>query len=286
LAQDYGSESEEKERSGSAKVTERVPHDDQAWLHENLAAWEDWSHVDPLWAIVTEEERAGERWDVDAFFSSGRATIDALWRTAATFGIPRNSRTGLDFGCGAGRLTRGLGEYLDRVLGLDISPGMVDLARRYNASYPNLAFEVHREADLHGYPDGSFDVVCSLLVLQHIPSVVAIERYLRDFVRVTASGGVLMLQLTNNVHRDPSRKGFRARLRPRTRLARSLRAAGVSARLLHRYLGWQPAMPMLPIAHDRVCEILIDAGATIRWTCPRSIGHVDDCLYLATSRDR
>lgn len=253
---------------------------------QNLAAWEDWSEVDPLWSIVTASESREGRWDLDAFYSSGKATIDALWETAAPMGLPRDTRTALDFGCGVGRLTRALGSHVEHALGLDISRGMIDRARQYNAGYPNLAFEVHHDPDLHRYADGAFDVVCCLLVLQHIPTLTTVERYLEEFVRVLAPGGLLMLQLATSVQQAPEIRGLRARLRPRTRMAQLLRGAGVSARFLHRHLGWQPPMPMIPISHDRACELLAGAGADIRWTSPRSEGGVEDCLYLVTTGGR
>lgn len=272
--------------SEQRNVTEQFSHRDEvARFRENRAAWEDWSGVDPLWSIVTASDKGGGAWELDAFFSSGQATIDALWQTAAPFGLPRTARTALDFGCGVGRLTRALGSHVEHVLGLDISQGMVDLARRYNAGNAKLVFDVHHEADLHRYADGAFDVVCCLLVLQHIPSVATIERYLGELVRVLAPGGLLMLQLTTNVRPDPPSRALRALLRPRTRLAQFLHGAGVSAGFLHRHLGWRPPMPMVAIPEDRACELLAKAGATVRWTSTRSEHGVDDCLYLASRDD-
>ena len=134
----------------------------------NRQAWEDWARVDPLWAVVTAPGQQNGQWDVEEFFASGRATIDSLWSQSRSSGLPVDRRRALDFGCGVGRLSRALGAHVDHVLGLDISASMIASAKEHNAAYPNLDFAVHDDVDLRGFEDGSFDVVCSLLVLQYI----------------------------------------------------------------------------------------------------------------------
>jgi ubiquinone/menaquinone biosynthesis C-methylase UbiE len=73
----------------------------------------------------------------------------------------------LDVGCGPGsnwpqwmQL-----ETPDRLVGVDLSQGMIDEARR---RHPSGSFEVARIHDLP-FPDGSFDVVIASAVLHHIP---------------------------------------------------------------------------------------------------------------------
>ncbi|HEX4244230.1 MAG TPA: class I SAM-dependent methyltransferase, partial [Acidimicrobiales bacterium] len=161
----------------------------------NRRAWEDWARVDPLWAVVTAPGQKNGQWDVDEFFTSGVATIDSLWAQSEAAGLPVAHRHALDFGCGVGRLSRALGAHVDHVLGLDISASMIGAAEEHNTAYANLDFAVHSATDLGAFEDGAFDVVCSLLVLQHIPSVALIEGYVRELTRVLAPGGVMMLGL-------------------------------------------------------------------------------------------
>ena len=248
----------------------------------NRAAWEDWSNVDPLWAIATAPDRRDGKWDEDEFFASGRATVDELWETASAFGLPGATRRALDFGCGVGRLTAALRRHVDEVLGLDISAGMVHHARSYHGGRPGVSFEVHTDADLHGYDTGSFDVVCCLLVLQHIPVAEVAEGYVTELVRVLAPGGLLMLQLIDAVPPAPRPRGLRARLRPRTRLAGVLRRAGVDAVTLRRRLGWEPPMALVPIPVGRAHQLVEGAGGRVVWERPRSDQGVDDRLYLVT----
>ncbi|HET9051576.1 MAG TPA: class I SAM-dependent methyltransferase, partial [Candidatus Dormibacteraeota bacterium] len=95
----------------------------------------------------------------------------------------------LDFGCGVGRLTQALAPHAERVVGVDIAPSMVERARALAAGIANVAFEVGDSGDLRGHPDGSCDLLCSFLVLQHIPTEIALG-YVSEFVRVLRPGGV------------------------------------------------------------------------------------------------
>jgi len=161
----------------------------------NRRAWEDWGKVDPLWAVLTEPGRRGGRWDLGEFLASGKDVVDGIWSRGAAFGVPAGTATGLDFGCGAGRLTRAMARHVTTVTGVDIAESMIAQARRLNADLPSCSFATHRAEDLRAFGDRTFDVVMSLLVLQHLPSVQLIETYLAEFVRVLAPGGLLAVQL-------------------------------------------------------------------------------------------
>jgi ubiquinone/menaquinone biosynthesis C-methylase UbiE len=98
----------------------------------------------------------------------------------------------LDAGCGTGegasRLARLFGEA--EVLGVDVLPGSLALARSRHADLaPRLRFEQRSIFDL-GLPDRSFDLVACRHVLQSIPHA---DRAIAELVRVTRSGGRLHL---------------------------------------------------------------------------------------------
>jgi SAM-dependent methyltransferase len=249
-------------------------------------SWQDWGQVDPLWAVLTEPDLCGGRWDTDEFFASGRDVIDHIWGRAMAFGMPASTATGLDFGCGAGRLTRALTQHVTTVTGLDIAASMIAEARRLNADLPRCRFETHRADDLKAFGDRTFDVVVSLLVLQHLPSVRLIETYLAEFVRVLAPGGLLAVQLPTFVP-PPAPPTLRSRLRLRTRARAALRRVGVSARWLYQRTAWTPEMPMTAVPYQRVVQVLERAEGrlvTAEESGPDHGGVVSCTYFLTRSR--
>jgi SAM-dependent methyltransferase len=250
-------------------------------MARNEQAWEDWGKVDPLWAVVTASDKQHGQWDVDEFFRSGQESIDSLLEEGAGFGVPTHHGRALDFGCGVGRLTRALGTHVDQVLGLDVSGSMIERAIALNSGRSGIEFAVHRDGDLHAIDDDAMDVVCSLLVLQHIPSIGLIENYLREFVRVLAPGGLLVINLPVRVR--PPDLSLRARLRPRTRFYDLLRRCGVSPAYLYEHFRWSPDMPMNALPIERVESLLVAAdGKVLESRLLEDEGGVQQALYFAT----
>jgi SAM-dependent methyltransferase len=246
----------------------------------NSEAWEDWATVDPLWSILTEPTLQDTSWDVDRFFETGEQAVGSLFTHAAEIGLPRRRRRALDFGCGVGRLTRAIAARVPDTIGLDIAPTMIATARELNAEVSTARFEVHPGEDLREYADASFDIVVSLFVLQHIPEVRAIERYLTELVRVLADGGLAVVQVPYAKPEVASPTTLRARLALRRRVALALRRSGVSARFLYRQLGWKPDMPMVAVPQARVRELVTASGGTVlRAMTDTDFGGVSNAYY-------
>jgi SAM-dependent methyltransferase len=72
-------------------------------------------------------------------------------------------KTLLDVGSGTGRWTKQFAQYLESVVGVDVSSEMVDLARATNSG-ENISY-IQRDI-LHGRL-GKFDIVTALAMLQH-----------------------------------------------------------------------------------------------------------------------
>src|SRR5690348_3196283 len=74
----------------------------------------------------------------------------------------------LDLGCGPGSLWSRWSQLAapGRLVGVDISPGMIDEAHK---RHPEGEFRVARAHELP-FPDGSFDLVIASAVLHHIPT--------------------------------------------------------------------------------------------------------------------
>ncbi|MCX4882775.1 class I SAM-dependent methyltransferase [Streptomyces sp. NBC_00847] len=93
-----------------------------------------------------------------------------------------------DLGCGPGRTTAYLASLGLRVFGLDLSEGMLSIARREN---PGLRFEQGSMLDL-GHADGSLAGVVSYYSSIHTP-VDRLPSLFAEFHRVLSPGGHLLL---------------------------------------------------------------------------------------------
>lgn len=102
--------------------------------------------------------------------------------------LPPRCRAALDVGCGSGAFAEQLARRADAVLGLDLSPGMVRLARERLAPYSGAEVRVadFMEADL---PHEHFDCVASISTLHHLPLRGALER----IAAILRPGGVLLV---------------------------------------------------------------------------------------------
>ena len=93
-----------------------------------------------------------------------------------------------DVGCGTGRVTA----YLDGlglpVFGIDLSPGMIEVARQ---SYPGLRFEVGSMLALD-LPDASLGGLLAWYSVIHVPDERVPEAF-AEFYRVLAPGGLALL---------------------------------------------------------------------------------------------
>jgi SAM-dependent methyltransferase len=94
----------------------------------------------------------------------------------------------LEAGCGTGLILRRLAELSRRVVGLDLSAGMVRQAHERGLTV------LQGSLDELPLGDDVFDLVASFKVLAHVP---AIERALAELVRVTRPGGHLLLEFYN-----------------------------------------------------------------------------------------
>ncbi len=173
--------------------------------------WTRLGEEDPRWAVLTDARKSGGRWRVEDFLATGVDEIVTVLARLTELGLAPERGRALDFGCGAGRLSHGLVQAGFReVLGLDISPTMLEAARTTVAETA-CRFQQVVGPDLAGVPTDSVDLVYSCRVLQHMPPPLALG-YVREFHRVVRPGGVVVFQLPTAPARDLS--GLALRLLP------------------------------------------------------------------------
>ena len=168
---------------------------------------ERWSfRVEPLESVTEETSRTS--WDAAAGWWTSRysargdvnreCVIDpALFRL---LGDVRGQRI-LDAGCGSGYLSRILAKKGGRVVGVDHSQKLLEVARRVEKEDP-LGVRFH-EADLAHLSlpgEGTFDVIVSNVVLQ---DVVALGEAIRQLYQVLRPGGRLLFSITHPCFERP-----------------------------------------------------------------------------------
>jgi SAM-dependent methyltransferase len=113
---------------------------------------------------------------------------DAAFDLLAQLVADADGRPVLDVGCGPGRTTGLLAGRGLQVVGIDLSPGMIEVARR---DHPELDFRVGSMTALD-LADGSAAAIVAWWSIIHLPRDVVPQAF-AEFHRVLAPGGVLLL---------------------------------------------------------------------------------------------
>jgi 2-polyprenyl-3-methyl-5-hydroxy-6-metoxy-1,4-benzoquinol methylase len=214
--------------------------------------WEDLAQLDPLWAILSNNEKQFRKWEQEEFFGSGQLEIDALM-SSCRLAHGNNGRV-LDFGCGVGRLTRALQPYFAEVYGVDISGEMIRLAREYT---PSCTFLLNREDNLSLFQNDFFDFIYSNIVLQHQSNTQIVKSYIQEFVRIIKPEGIVVFQL-------PYKLTLRYRLQPRRRLYSLLKTIGVSTEFLYNRLHLSPMRTICLPSQEVNAAVSAAGGRVVR----------------------
>jgi SAM-dependent methyltransferase len=229
-----------------------------------------------MWAVLTAPGRKGGGWTPEEFFATGEAEIEHVLATADGLGRPARREEAVDFGCGVGRLTRALAGRFGHALGLDVSEGMVERARALNEDVPTAEFRVNDAPDLGLLGDDAVDLVYSSIVLQHLPSRAAIERYVGEFLRVARPDGIVVFGLPRHIP-------FPWSLQPRRRLYALLRRLRVSEEWMLRRTPLTP-MRMNAVPEADVRALLARHGAAVLHVEPIDEGPVRALRYYVSPR--
>ena len=106
-----------------------------------------------------------------------------------------------DLACGQGVLTRELARSGAAVVGIDLSPALLALARGYEAAAPlGIVYTLGDAQALFDIPDAAFDGVTCCLALMDIPDLAAC---LHTAVRVLRPGGWFAFAITHPCFQVP-----------------------------------------------------------------------------------
>lgn len=162
-------------------------------------AWAAFGETEPHWSVLVDDAFRQQNLaaNINVFYESGLADISMQLAFAERAGASLLASTrAFDFGCGVGRLTLALADRFASVVGVDISPGHLRLARERatETSVGNVRFEqIHAVDDLARW-QGTIDLVVSRIVLQHNPPPIMAALF-EGLLRTLAPSGIAILQL-------------------------------------------------------------------------------------------
>jgi SAM-dependent methyltransferase len=155
----------------------------------------------PRYALHGVDEGMRTTWDaaaasdrVEQYVGDPATAKDELDSLFSRLGDDPRGGTCVEVGCGFGRMTGELATRFDRVVALDVSPLMLELART-RVPAGNVLFLPVSGTSLEPVESGSADVLVCYLVLQHLPARDVVVGYLHEFARVLAPGGRAFVQL-------------------------------------------------------------------------------------------
>jgi len=105
--------------------------------------------------------------------------------------IPKNCESALEIGCGKGAFARLMAKRAGRVLALDLSPRMIQIARERSREFANIDFRVANVLEWK-FPTEQFDCVASIATLHHLPME---EMLTKMKSALKANGTLLVLDL-------------------------------------------------------------------------------------------
>jgi SAM-dependent methyltransferase len=132
-------------------------------------------------------------------FTTQRGLIFHNWENEQLLAFLREAdRKGrvLEVGCGTGRFIQKALDAGYFVIGLDPSPFMIDICRSKFQATPEVRFDIG-EGALLPYGNGVFDLVYSIRTLNQTESLVYALKTIQEMLRVTKSGGRLLIEYCN-----------------------------------------------------------------------------------------
>jgi 2-polyprenyl-6-hydroxyphenyl methylase / 3-demethylubiquinone-9 3-methyltransferase len=164
--------------SAAGPAGERSPHDGNA-DHAELAKF---------------DALAGRFWDPQGEFRPLHLLNPVRARFIADRATLAGSRV-LDVGCGGGLLAEVLARAGARVTGIDMAPGMIEVARLHAIeSRLDIDYRISSAEDVASATPEAFDIVACMEMLEHVPDPAAMTGTLARLLR---PGGALFISTLN-----------------------------------------------------------------------------------------
>jgi SAM-dependent methyltransferase len=213
-----------RRKPGPSSAADAAPDAAAGRERRQQDVWSSLGAKDPDWGVLTVRDRRHGGWEgeLSEFYASGEAAIEECLAQAR----PNATGRALDYGAGTGRLSFALASRFDQVTSVDISPGMLATLTSRAAAANITNVSPVAPASLSESRDHDFAV--SLLVLQHLPTLAAIDNAIGMIAGALRAGAPAVIEVPERINM------MRARLQPRFHAYRVLRALGVSHERLHR----------------------------------------------------
>jgi 2-polyprenyl-3-methyl-5-hydroxy-6-metoxy-1,4-benzoquinol methylase len=159
--------------SGHPIEVEASSEDIEALFAAVRRVWSRFAETDAYYSVLAHRRFRGSPPPgmLREFYASGEQDVNVVRQLIEKHGgDPRKIGTVLDVGCGLGRVSYSLARAFPKVVGIDVSPGHLDIARQYMADHGVANFIpicLSGVEDLGQLP--RFDLLYSKIVLQHNP---------------------------------------------------------------------------------------------------------------------
>jgi ubiquinone/menaquinone biosynthesis C-methylase UbiE len=167
--------------------------------------WDAFASREPYFAVLTEPRFLRARFDAAAeadFFESGEEYVAGVYGTILASVAPHFAPlTVLEYGCGVGRLAIPFARRAEKVTAVDVSPSMLETARRHVERSGVKGVEL-MSADAFDRDARTFDLVNCFLVFQRLRPAEGLN-LLRKLVRRVREGGVGVFHLPYRSHVSP-----------------------------------------------------------------------------------
>lgn len=184
---------------GCARIAAALVHTDPTALPTQGGGAPSPNAIDLCRTLFDELVQQSEEASV-ALYSLGnpallRQASEEIVNVLDAWGTIQSATVVLDVGCGIGRLEQLLSHRVAEIHGIDVSPGMIGVARRRCTGLGNVQFTTSNGRDLSAFADNSFDLVLAVDSFPYLygSGMALVEQHFGEAHRVLRSDGHLVI---------------------------------------------------------------------------------------------